>query len=84
MKHSIVTRNKINNHISFVSIQIKPESELEISAIRNSEILSSTNSERELIDNYFHFSLGLGDYSVLEVSEQKGTLFTLKIDIQTN
>jgi len=79
MKHSIKTNQKIDIHNSVVTVELIPDNDNERNAIKNLQTLTASDSERELVENYLHFGLGLGDYSVLQSLNQTGNTFTLKI-----
>lgn len=79
MKHSIISRQNIDSHNSLVKVQLKPENQTEQDAIKNVESVSASDTEREMVENYLHFGLGLGDYSVVELISQEGNNVTLQI-----
>lgn len=81
MRHSIKSKQKIDLHHSVVTVELLPDNDTEINAIKNLQLLTATDSERDLVENYLHFGLGLGDYSVLQSLNQTGNTFTLKIFI---
>jgi len=62
-----------------VTVELQPDNETEQTAIKNTSAMTASDSERELVENYLHFGLGLGDYFVLQLLDQKGNSFTLKI-----
>lgn len=79
MKHSIISRQNIDSHNSLVKVQLKPENQTEQDAIKNVESVSASDTEREMVENYLHFGLGLGDYSVVKLISQEGNNVTLQI-----
>lgn len=79
MKHSIKSKNKIDLHNMVVTVELQPENVTEQAAIKNTGSLTATDSEKELVENYLHFGLGLGDYSVLQLIDQTDNTFTLKV-----
>ena len=79
MKHSIISNQKIDSHNSMVNVQLNPDTELEKVALANVANISANDNERELIENYLHFGLGLGNYSVVKLIEQQGNIVTLQI-----
>lgn len=79
MKHSIISRQNIDSHNSLVKVQLKPETQTEQDAIKNVESVSASDTEREMVENYLHFGLGLGDYSVVKLISQEGNNVTLQI-----
>jgi len=79
MKHSIISRQNIDSHNSLVKVQLKPENQTEEDAIKNVERISASDTEREMVENYLHFGLGLGNYSVVKLISQEGNNVTLQI-----
>jgi len=79
MKHSIISRQNIDSHNSLVKVQLKPENQTEKDAIKNVERISASDTEREMVENYLHFGLGLGNYSVVKLISQEGNNVTLQI-----
>lgn len=79
MKHLIKSNQRIDIHNSVVTVELLPDNDNERNAIKNLQALNASDSERELVENYLHFGLGLGDYSVLESLNQEGNVVTLKI-----
>jgi len=79
MQHSIISRQNIDSHNSLVKVQLKPENQTEQDAIKNVESVSASDTEREMVENYLHFGLGLGDYSVVKLISQEGNNVTLQI-----
>jgi uncharacterized membrane-anchored protein YhcB (DUF1043 family) len=79
MKHTIKSKQKIDLHNSVVTVELLPENDIEKNAIKNLQTLTATDNERQLVENYLHFGLGLGDYSVLQSLNQTGNTFSLKI-----
>jgi hypothetical protein len=79
MKHSINSKQKIDIHNMVVEVELFPDNDVERNAIRNLQTMTATEVERELVENYLHFNLGLGEYSVLQSLDQKGNKFILKI-----
>ncbi|OYQ49230.1 hypothetical protein CHU92_00415 [Flavobacterium cyanobacteriorum] len=79
MKHSIKSKQKIDIHNMVVTVELQPENVTEQSAIKNTGSMTATDSEKELVENYLHFGLGLGEYSVLQLLDQTNNTFTLKI-----
>lgn len=62
-----------------VEVELFPDNDVERNAIKNLQTMTATEIERELVENYLHFNLGLGEYSVLQSLDQKGNKFILKI-----
>ena len=81
MKHSIKSKQTIDSHNSIVTVQLLPDNDAEKNAIKNLQNLTPTQDERDLVENYLNFSLGLGNYSVVESLNQTDNLFVLKIFI---
>jgi hypothetical protein len=81
MKHKIINKEHILNRENLITVQLIPENEMEAKAIQNVEKAESNNDEKELVDNYLHFSLGLGNYSIIELINQKKSIFVLKVFI---
>ena len=79
MKHSIKSKQAVDNHNSIVVVQLFPDNFAERAAIMNMEHLTASTGEKELVENYLNFSLDLGEYSVVEFLSQKDTAFILKI-----
>jgi hypothetical protein len=79
MKHSINSKQKIDIHNMVVEVELFPDNDVERNAIKNLQTMTATEIERELVENYLHFNLGLGEYSVLQSLDQKGNKFILKI-----
>jgi hypothetical protein len=79
MKHLILSTKKIDQSNSLVEVELIPGNKSEINAIKNMEEMSFTYEEKELVENYLHFNLGLHNYSILESINQNGNIFILKI-----
>lgn len=79
MKHTIRTKQKIDQHNSIVKVELLPDNDTEIKAIKNLETLTASENEREFVENYLNFGLGLGDYSVVKLISQEGNYVTLQI-----
>ncbi|WP_026765159.1 hypothetical protein [Sediminibacterium salmoneum] len=79
MKHSIKSKQKIDLHNMVVTVELQPDNSTEQLAVKNTGSMTASDSERELVENYLHFGLGLGDYSVLQLLDQTNNTFTLKI-----
>lgn len=79
MKHSIKSKQKIDLHNMVVTVELQPDNATEQLAVKNTGSMTASDSERELVENYLHFGLGLGDYSVLQLLDQTNNTFTLKI-----
>jgi hypothetical protein len=79
MKHSIKSKQKIDLHNIVVTVELQPDNATEQLAVKNTGSMTASDSERELVENYLHFGLGLGDYSVLQLLDQTNNTFTLKI-----
>lgn len=62
-----------------VTVELQPDNSTEQLAVKNTGSMTASDSERELVENYLHFGLGLGDYSVLQLLDQTNNTFTLKI-----
>lgn len=78
MTHIITSNQRIDNNNSIIVVQLNPDNEAESNAIRNTEQLKATDEERDIVENYLHFSLGLGRCSVVS-GDQSGNTFTLRI-----
>ncbi|MDP2303661.1 MAG: hypothetical protein Q8N03_14680 [Ignavibacteria bacterium] len=81
MKHKIISKEHKINHENLITVQLLPENEMETKAIQNVEKAEATKNEKELVDNYLNFSLRLGNYSIIELVNQKKNVFVLKIFI---
>ena len=68
-----------DNHNSIIVVQLFPDNSAEKTAIKNVENMIATVHEKELVENYLHFSLELGEYSIVELLNQTNTSFVLKI-----
>jgi hypothetical protein len=79
MKHSIKSKQKFDLHNMVVTVELLPDNETEQKAIKSTGEMTASDSEKELVENYLHFGLGLGNYSVLQLLDQKNNTFTLKI-----
>lgn len=79
MKHTIKVKQKIDLHHSIVKVELLPDNDTEKTAIKNVETMAASDNERELVENYLHFSLGLGNYSVVKLISQEGNNVTLQI-----
>lgn len=78
MKHTIKSNQRIDIHNSIVTVELLPENDTEKNAIKNMATFTSTDAEKELVENYLHFNLWLGDYSVLD-GQKTGNIFSLKV-----
>jgi len=81
MKHTINSKKHIDTHQSLISVELIPETEIEKQAILHVQATIASDEERELVENYLNFSLGLSNYSVVDLIDQKGNTFFLKIFI---
>lgn len=81
MKHNILKENLVSSNVKDVAIKLIAENEYEINAIQKLEALQATGDEKDLVENYLLFQLGLGNYSVIEIVSQQGNLFFIKISI---
>lgn len=81
MKHAIKSKQAIDNHNSIIVVQLFPDNLAERTAIKNVEKMTANPSEKELVENYLHFSLELGNYSIVELLSQTDTSFVIKIHI---
>lgn len=79
MKHTIKAKQKIDLHNSIVKVELLPDNETEETAIKNVVTMTASDNERELVENYLHFGLGLGNYSVVKLISQEGNMVTLQI-----
>lgn len=77
MKHKTKSDQRIDMHNSIVIIELFPDNETETNAIKNLEIYSASDTEKEFVENYIHFNSGLTG-QVLE-AKQTGNIFTLKV-----
>ena len=82
MKHSIKSRRNIDSHNMIVTVELLPENDLEKKVLKNVQAMTASDEERDLVENYLHFSLGLGNYSVLMASNQTNNIATLKIFVE--
>lgn len=80
MKHLIKSKQNLDSHNLILAVELIPENVTEENAIKNMASFTSTEDEKELVENYLHFNLGLGNYSVVD-GQQSGKIFTLKIFI---
>lgn len=78
MKHIIKSKQHIDSHNSIVTVELQPDNDTEANAIKNMATFNSSDAEKELVENYLHFNLGLGNYSVVD-GQQAGNIFTLKV-----
>jgi len=81
MKHTIKAKQKIDLYNSIVKVELFPDNKTEKTAIKNIEIMTASDNERELVENYLHFGLGLGDYSIVKLISQEGNKVTLQISV---
>lgn len=79
MKHTIKANQKIDLHQSIVKVELLPDNDAEKTAIKNVETMAASDNERELVENYLHFSLALGNYSVVKLISLEGNNVTLQI-----
>ncbi len=79
MKHTIKAKQKIDLHNSIVKVELLPDNETEKTAIKNVETMTASDNERELVENYLHFGLGLGNYSVVKLISQEENMVSLQI-----
>lgn len=79
MKHSIISKINIDSHNFLVTVQLKPENRTEINAIKNVGNVSASNEEKEMIEHYLNFRLGLGNYSIIKLISQKGNDLIVQI-----
>ena len=79
MKHSIISRQNIDSNNSLVKVLLYPENQTERDAIKNVENLSASETQRQMVENYLNFGLGLGDYSVVKLISQDGDYVNLQI-----
>ena len=79
MKHIIINKQQMESHNWIITVKLIPENEMEIKAIQNIELVEATDSERKLVENFLHFNLGLGNYSVVDLISQDKTVFILKV-----
>jgi hypothetical protein len=75
MKHNIIKEESLGNHIWRITIELIPESEIEINAILRTSITEASDSERELIDNCLHSSLSR--YSITNFVGQNQSFFVV-------
>lgn len=78
MKHTIKSKQQTDIHNCIVTVELLPDNETEKKAIKNMSTCTSSDAEKELVENYLHFNLLLGDYSILD-GHQTGNTFTLKV-----
>lgn len=81
MKHRIASHVRIEPHKFRIAVELIPDTEEEKTAIKNLAQERSSQQQREMIDNYLNFQLNLGNYSVIDLMEQKESLFILNIFI---
>jgi len=79
MKHSILNQQHLNHHNIKVTVCLIPDTAAEAAAIRNVEVAEASEHERELIDNYLTFNLGIGNYSIVSLLNQKGAIFEITV-----
>lgn len=81
MRHNILKENIVSSNVKQVAIKLIGENEYEINAIQKVETFQASEDEKDLVENYLLFQLGLGNYSVVEIVSQQGNLFFIKINI---
>lgn len=81
MTHSILDKTHLGNGNWLIKVELKPDTPTEIQAVNNTANLTSSEAERELVENYLHFNLGLGNYSVVSLIRQVKNTCELKVYI---
>lgn len=81
MKHRIVSHVRIEAHKFRIAVELLPDTEEEKKAISKLQQGVASQEQRDMIDNYLNFQLNLGEYSVIDLMEQKESLFILNIFI---
>lgn len=81
MKHSIINKQKVDSHNLIVNIKLIPETEFELIAINNFNNSQASFDDKELIENYLHFNLALGNYSLVKLIDQDKNNFTIQVFI---
>ncbi|HXD92199.1 MAG TPA: hypothetical protein VNX01_03255 [Bacteroidia bacterium] len=79
MKHTISDNNKKNlgGREWLIAVELIPENQSEIIAIKNCEVSEATPEQKQLVENYLHFNLG--NYSIIELVKQNNCTFFLKV-----
>lgn len=78
MKYRIIGKINIGEHQFNFKIELIPENAEEAQSINNTESMSATEEEKQLVDNYLLFCLG-NKYSVINLNWQKGRIFELRV-----
>lgn len=81
MKHSVISKQHVDSHNLIVNIKLIPETEFELTAINNLNDTQASSDEKELIENYLHFNLALGNYSIVKLINQDKNNFTIQVFI---
>ena len=77
MKHKISDNKKhLGGREWLISVELIPENQSEIIAIKNCEVLDATPDQKQLVENYLHSNLG--NYSIINLESQVNCTFILK------
>lgn len=79
MKHKLIDRQPLGGHRWRVIVELLPDTEAEAKAIQRVELAQASEQERELVENYLHFSLGFGNYSIVQLLRQQNYRIALEI-----
>ena len=82
MRHLIKSKASIDIHTIVVKVELLADNNLEERALKNIQIMTASTTEKELIENYLHFNLDIGNYSVLKSLIKKDNIFYLKVFIE--
>jgi hypothetical protein len=81
MTHKVIDKRLIQPNQWQIKVELSTQIQAETKAIENLNRMQASDSERQLVEDYLNFNLGLGNYSVIELFAQMGRLFTLKVYI---
>jgi hypothetical protein len=82
MRHQIKSKKNIDGEHLEVTVELLPDNFLEKNAIERLQELTASDAEKEMVENYLHFSLEeLGDYTVVDTLSHFETEFVLKVAI---
>ena len=79
MKHKLIDRQPLDGRRWRVIVELLPDTEAEAKAIQRVELTQASEQERELVENYLHFSLGFGNYSIVQLLRQQNYRIALEI-----
>jgi hypothetical protein len=78
MKHTISDNKKnLGGREWLIAVELIPENQSEIRAIKNCEVSEATPDQKQLVENYLHANLG--NYSIIELLKQDKYTFFLKV-----